>query len=257
MADEILCTIDDHIATITLNRPEKRNALNSAALQALSATVAELEERPEVRVVVIRGAGKAFSSGRDLREMGQQQAAGGPPEVDIVEVFHHIEALRHPTIAMVQGDALAGGSELALHCDLRLAAETARFGMPLARLGLVVPFELTCKLVEVIGPAHTRQLLFSAQPVDGPRALAMGLVHQVVPASELEQVTYGLARTIAANAPLALAGIKATIQRALTLRQQIAHDDVDALAQRARQSTDAREGVRAFLEKRPPVFRGA
>ena len=256
MADEILCTIDDHIATITLNRPEKRNALNSAALRALSATVAGLEDRPDVRVVVICGAGKAFSSGRDLREMGQQQAAGGPAEVNIVEVFHRIEALRHPTIAMVQGDALAGGCELALHCDLRLAAETARFGMPLARLGLVVPFELTCKLVEVIGPAHTRQLLFSAQPVDGPRALAMGLVHQVVPAPELEQVTYGLARTIAANAPLALAGIKATIQRALTLRQQIAHDDIDALAQRARQSTDAREGVRAFLEKRPPVFRG-
>jgi enoyl-CoA hydratase/carnithine racemase len=255
MADEILCTIDDHIATITLNRPEKRNALNSAALQELSATVAGLEHQPEVRVVVIRGAGKAFSAGRDLREMGQQQAAGGALPVDIVKVFHQIEALRHPTIAMVHGDALAGGCELALHCDLRLAAETARFGMPLARLGLVVPFELTCKLIEIIGPAHTRQLLFSAQPVDGSRALAMGLVHQVVPAPELEQLTYDLARTIAANAPLALAGIKATIQRALQ-RQQIAHDDVDALAQRARQSADAREGVRAFLEKRPPVFRG-
>ena len=257
MADEILCTIHDHIATITLNRPEKRNALNSAALQELSATVASLEDHPDVRVVVIRGAGKAFSSGRDLREMGQQQAAGEAPPVDIVEVFHAIEALRHPTIAMVHGDALAGGCELALHCDLRIASEAARFGMPLARLGLVVPFELTCKLVEVIGPAHTRHLLFSAQPVDGKRALEMGMVHEVVPAADLERATYDLARRIAANAPLALAGIKATLQRIVTPCQQIAHDDIDTLAQRARQSADAREGVRAMLEKRPPVFRGA
>jgi enoyl-CoA hydratase/carnithine racemase len=257
MADEILCTIDDHIATITLNRPEKRNALNSAALRALSEAVAGLEQHPEVRVVIIRGAGKAFSSGRDLREMGQQQAAGEAPPVDIVEVFHAIEALRHPTIAMVHGDALAGGCELALHCDLRTASEAARFGMPLARLGLVVPFDLSCKLVEVIGPAHTRHLLFSAQPIDGKRALEMGMVHEVVPAADLERVTYDLARRIAANAPLALAGIKATIQRIVTLRQQIPHDDIDILAQRARQSADAREGVRAMLEKRPPVFRGA
>jgi enoyl-CoA hydratase/carnithine racemase len=256
MADEILCTIDDHIATITLNRPEKRNALNSAALRELSATVAGLEQHQDVRVVIIRGAGKAFSSGRDLREMGQQQATGEAP-VNIVEVFHGIETLRHPTIAMVHGDALAGGCELALHCDLRIASAAARFGMPLARLGLVVPFELTCKLVEVIGPAHTRHLLFSAQPVDGKRALEMGMVHEVVPAADLERATYDLARRIAANAPLALAGIKATMQRIVTPYQQIAHDDIDALAQRARQSADAREGVRAMLEKRPPVFRGA
>jgi enoyl-CoA hydratase/carnithine racemase len=256
MADEILCTIDNHIATITLNRAEKRNAMNSAMLQALSATMTALERRSEVRVVVFRGAGKAFSSGRDLREMGQQQEGGGPAPVDIVEIFRQVEALPHPTIAMVQGDALAGGCELALHCDVRLAAPTARFGMPLARLGLVVPFALTCKLVEIIGAANTRHLLFSAQPVDGQRALEMGMVHQVIPAADLEQATYSLARTIATNAPLALAGIKFAIQRTVTLTQQLAHDDIDALAQRARLSADAREGVRAFLEKRPPVFRG-
>jgi enoyl-CoA hydratase/carnithine racemase len=256
MADEILCTIDDRIATITMNRPEKRNALNSAALQALSDTVVGLAQHPDVRVVVIRGAGKAFSSGRDLREMSQQQAAGAGPSIDIVQVFHAIEKLPHPTIAMVHGDALAGGCELALHCDLRLAADTARFGMPLARLGLVVPFDLTGKLLEVIGPANTRLLLFSAQPVDGTRALEMGLVHQVVPAADLEQATYTLARSIAVNAPLALRGIKATMQRLLTPGQPVPHDDIDALAQRARQSADAREGVRAMLEKRPPVFRG-
>jgi enoyl-CoA hydratase/carnithine racemase len=257
MADEILCDVQDHIATVTLNRPEKRNALNEAALLALRDTFSALEQRQDVRVVVLRGAGKAFCSGRDLREMGQHQATGGyASTVDIVHVFRQVETSRHPTIAMVHGDALAGGCELALHCDLRMAAESARFGMPLARLGLIVPFDLGCKLVEIIGPANTRQLLLTAQPVDGKRALAMGMVHQVVPLDEIEAATYDLARTIAANAPLALAGTKATIQRALSLRQQIAHQDLDDLSARARRSADAREGVQAMLEKRRPVFRG-
>src|SRR5262245_45716095 len=151
MANEILCSMQDSIATVTLNRPEKRNALNETALQELSATFTALEQRQDVRVVVIRGAGKAFCSGRDLREMGQRQATGvGEARVDIVQVFRQIETSCHPTIAMVHGDALAGGCELALHCDLRIAAETARFGMPLARLGLIVPFDLGGKLVEII-----------------------------------------------------------------------------------------------------------
>ncbi len=157
---------------------------------------------------------------------------------------------------MVHGDALAGGCELALHCDLRIAAEQARIGMPLARLGIVIPFDLTCKLLEIIGPANTRQLLLTAQPVAGSRALEMGMVHRVVPAEDIEKATYDLARTIAANAPLSLSGIKATIQRAMVLKDQIDHQDIDQIAHRARRSADAREGVRAFLEKRPAVFRG-
>lgn len=256
MADEILCMVQDNIATVTLNRPEKRNALNTAAMAALMSTCTALEERQDVRVVVLRGAGKVFCAGRDLRELGQQQESGAKAPIDIVDVFHKIERLRHPTIAMLHGDALAGGCELALHCDLRVAAEQARIGMPLARLGIVVPFDLTCKLLEVIGPAHTRQLLLTAQPVAGAGALAMGMVNQVVAAPDLEAATYDLARTVAANAPLSLAGIKATIQRALVLPAQIEHQDIDAMAQQARHSADAREGVRAFLEKRPAVFRG-
>ena len=256
MADEILCTVQDKIATVTLNRPEKRNALNTAAMAALIEIFTELEKRQDVRVVVIRGAGKVFCAGRDLRELGQQQESGEKAPIDIVEVFRKIETSRHPTIAMLHGDALAGGCELALHCDLRVAAKEARIGMPLARLGIVVPFDLTCKLLEVIGPANTRQLLLTAQPVAGAHAWAMGMVHQVVAASELESATYDLARTVAANAPLSLSGIKATIQRALTLKEQIEHRDIDEMAQQARRSADAREGVRAFLEKRPAVFRG-
>ena len=257
MADEILCSIQDGIATLTLNRPEKRNAINQAMIESLTAHFTDLEQHRDVRVVVIRGAGKVFCAGRDLREMGQQQNAEGTARTGVVELFHQLAALRHPSIAMVHGDALAGGCEMALHCDLRVAADVARFGMPLARLGLSVPFELTCKLIEVIGTAFTKQFLLTAQPIDATRAYEIGLVHQVVSAAGLEQATYTMARAIAGNAPLALQGIKATIQRALSLREQIAHADLDALIERTRRSADAREGVRAWLEKRQPVFRGA
>jgi enoyl-CoA hydratase/carnithine racemase len=255
MADEILCEVHDHIATITMNRPEKRNALNGISLQQLQDHLQRLNQQDDVRVVVFRGNGRVFSAGRDLREMGQQpQSTEKPPEIS--EVFHQIEQCRHPTIAMVHGDALAGGCELALHCDLRLMAEEARMGMPLARLGLIVPFELTRKLVEIIGPAHTRQLLFTAQPVYGPRAFAMGMVHQVLPQAELEPAVYELAGTIAANAPLALAGIKQILLRIETRDDDLEHADMDDLVQRNRLSADAQEGVRAQLEKRSPVFQG-
>src|SRR5712692_4354239 len=239
-----------------MNRPEKRNAMNTAILEGLTNSFHQLETNPEVRVVVIRGAGKAFCSGLDLRELSSRQSGGGDPETGVTKVFQQIERSRHPTIAMVQGDALAGGCELALHCDLRLASEAARFAMPLARLGLVVPFPLGQKLVEIIGPAFTRQILLTGQPVDARRAYEMGMVHTVVPGAELERATYDLARIIAGNAPLSLAGIKATIRRSAALRDRIEHADLDELARRARASADAREGVRAMLGKRKPIFRG-
>lgn len=256
MAEMILCDVQDGIATVTLNRPEKRNALNSEGLREFAATLNQLEGQKEVRVVVIRGAGDSFCSGRDLREMAEQRTTGEENLVDIVEIFHLVERSQHPTIAMVQGNAVAGGCELALHCDLRVVSENARFTMPLARLGRILPFDLTSKLVEIIGPAYTRQMLLTAQPFTGKRAYEIGMAHQVVSPDHLEQATYDLARTIAANAPLSLAGLKATIQRTLSLREQIEHDDLDALVAQARRSDDMREGVQAILEKRSPVFRG-
>src|SRR5215831_18554775 len=256
MADEVLCSIQDGIATLTLNRPEKRNAINSAMMASLTAHLNDLEQHGDVRVVVLRGAGKVFCAGRDLREMGQQQSTEGAAQTGVVELLHQLETLRHPTIAMVQGDALAGGCELALHCDLRVAAEVARFGMPLARLGLVVPFPLGHKLVEIIGPAFTKQILFTGQPIDAKRAYEIGMIHQLVSASELEAAAYALARTIADNAPLSLADMKATVLRAVSLRETINHQDLDEMVSRARKSADAQEGVKAMLEKRKPVFRG-
>ena len=255
MADKVLVAVEAGIATVTLNRPDQRNAMNTALLRGLRGAIDSLDERLDVRVVVVKGAGPAFCSGMDLKEM-ERRGGEADPEGNVVEVLRRVEASRHPTIAALHGDAIAGGCELALHCDLRVAAEPVRFGMPLARIGLVIPFLLNQKLVEIIGPAHTRHLLFTGQTVDAPRAYEIGMVHQVVPAAELPAAVQALARRIADNAPLALAGIKASIQRTISARDGIAHGDLDAAANRARTSADAQEGRRAMLEKRKPAFRG-
>src|SRR3989441_85973 len=206
MADEILCAVADGVATITLNRPERRNALNTALLDELRLRFDELEGDARVRVVVIRGAGTAFCSGRDLEEMSRRQRDALEPEADVIRVFQQIEASSRPTIAMVHGAAYAGGCELALHCDFRVAADVARFAMPLARPGLGGPFPLGQKLVEIIGPAFTPQILLTRPPLDAPPAHQMGVGHTGVPTPELPRATYDLARTIAGNAPLSLAG---------------------------------------------------
>jgi enoyl-CoA hydratase/carnithine racemase len=240
MADEILLSVDSGIATVTMNRPDQRNAMNTPLLQALRATFDDLDGRRDVRVVVVRGAGPAFCAGMDLKEM-QQRRGEADPEGNVVDVLQRVERSKHPTIAALHGDAIA---------------EPARLGMPLARIGLVIPFPLGQKLVEVIGPAHTRHLLFTGQPIDARRAYEIGMVHQVVPADDLSTAVQALARRIADNAPLSLAGIKASILRATSTRERIAHDDLDAAATKARTSADAQEGRRAMLEKRKPVFRG-
>ena len=252
----VLCAVAGGVATLTLNRPDKRNALNTALLAGLDRHVAELEARDDVRVIVVRGAGPAFCAGMDLDELLARHAAAADPEADVTAVLARIERARHPTLAVVHGDAFAGGCELALHCDLRIAAETARLAMPLARLGIVVPWVLGRKLVEVVGAAHAREILLVGRPLDAARALAIGLVHRVVPAAGIEAATAELAATLAGNAPLAVRAMKATVLRAAADRDGIAHDDLDELARRARASADAEEGIRAMLAKRRPSFRG-
>src|SRR5262249_23537564 len=166
MADEILCEIGDGIATLTLNRPEKRNAMNTAVLDGLRRLFDDLDERRDVRAVVVRSAGKAFCSGMDLQEMSRKQREAADPETGGTAVLQRIERSRHPTIAMFHGYAYAVGCELALHCDLRVAADVVRFAMPLARIGLVVPFPLGLKLVEIVGPANAREILLTGRPID-------------------------------------------------------------------------------------------
>src|SRR4030095_11438227 len=165
MSDEILVAVADGIATVTLNRPDQRNAMNAAMLRLLGEGVEGLDARNAVRLIVVRGAGPAFCSGRDLKEM-ESRVATNDPDAGVVPVLRRIEGSRHATVAVVHGDAIAGGCELALHCDLRIAAETARFGMPLARIGLILGFPLAQKLVEIIGPAPTPPPPLTARPPD-------------------------------------------------------------------------------------------
>ena len=256
MPDLILSKVADHVCTITLNRPDKRNALNSEMIEAFHATLTQTAARKDVRVVVVASAGSVFCAGLDLRELAAQRETGRVETHGLEDALKLLERSPQPTIAAVQGDAIAGGCELALHCDLRVASDAARFAMPLARIGIAVPVTLTWKLVDTIGAAATKELLFTGEAVDAEASLALGLVNRVVPASSLEPAVAELARQIARNAPLSIRAMKAFVQRVAEERGAYRRDDLDELFHRVQGSADAREGLAAQRERRPPQFRG-
>jgi enoyl-CoA hydratase/carnithine racemase len=255
--NELLCKRDGAIATITLNRPEKRNALTVPMLEAFHAAVKHMAASADVRVLILAGAGKAFCAGLDLKEMGLAHRPDGSIEYpEIEEALHALERFPMPTIAMMQGDAIAGGLELALHCDLRVAGAGARMGMPLARIGLVVPFSLTQKLLDAVGTVKTKEMLFTGSLLDTESARSAGLVTRVVPDADLEASTRALAADIAANAPLSLRTMKAAINEANGFRNKKPSPELAAQAAATRKSDDLQEGLRAVFEKRRPVFHG-
>ena len=256
MADDVLVDTHDHICTVTMNRPQKRNALNGAMIAQLRKTFERVARDPDVRVMIVRGNGSAFCAGMDLREMAAQREAGEADLRGLEKVLEDLEACPQPTIAAVQGDAVAGGCELALHCDIRVAADTARFSMPLARIGLAVPVTLTWKLVDSIGAAKTNELLFTGEAVAAETAAHLGLVNRVVPAEELDSAVESLTRQIVQNAPLSVRAMKAFVQRATSLHKSLARGDLDEMHRRVRSSADLQEGLAAQRERRAPKFRG-
>jgi len=256
MADEILVSTADHICTITLNRPEKRNALNPAMIAGLRTAFARVAAEPDVRVVILRANGPAFCAGLDLSEMAAQREAGEADLGGLEVVLHDLEEVPQPTIAAVQGDAVAGGCELALHCDIRVAGDDARFSMPLARIGLAVPVTLTWKLVDTIGAAKTNELLFTGEAVGAETAAHLGLANRVVPADELDNATQSLARQIVGNAPLSVRAMKAFVKRAVQFRKATPREDLEDMHRRVRQSDDLKEGLAARRERRPAKFTG-
>src|SRR5260221_8534143 len=162
MAEQVL-KVERHqnYATLTLNRPEKRNALNQPLIDAINSALAEFEKDKSIRALLLRGEGGSFCAGIDLKEVDEAEAGHNPNSLEFV--FGRLERFPVPTIAAVQGAALAGGLELALHCDLRIAADNARLGMTLGRVGLMVPYGFTRKLIEVSGSAHTASVPYSTE----------------------------------------------------------------------------------------------
>ena len=239
------------VRTVRLNRPEKRNALNREMLGALLAAFRSEPDRTE-RLTVLRAEGPVFCAGMDLRERAGTLDTESPIEAVLDAVQHY----PLPVVAVVHGDAIAGGNELALHCDLVVAAESARFGMSLAQIGLVPTWFLAKKIVETGGPVAAREMLLLGDPLPAARIHALGMIHKVVPDAGLEAAVEAVTARLTANAPLAMRAMKAIVLRQMAFRDATPHEDLLGMLRAARLSRDAREGIAARLEKRPANFTG-
>jgi enoyl-CoA hydratase/carnithine racemase len=253
---EIEVSREEGICTVLLNRPERRNALTVAMMTELGDVLARVAADDAVRVVILTGAGNVFCSGLDLAAMGASPTEPALEGALVEQVLRPLERLPQPTIAAMNGDGLAGGCELALHCDVRIATTAVRLGMPVAKIGIVVPYPLIGKLLDTIGDATTSELLFTGEPVTADRALALAMVNRVVAPEDLMPAARTMAQSIARNAPLAVRAMKQAVLALRTQRVLEPPPDVRIAAERARTSEDAREGLRAILEKRRPDFRG-
>jgi enoyl-CoA hydratase len=248
------------VRVVTLDNPQKRNALDFASLAELAAAC-EAASSDGVRCLVFRGAGdKAFCSGFDIGAIPVGPSEGDRPDLAVERTMEAVEAVPCPTVAFLNGSAFGAGAELAATCDLRLACPGVAIGMPPAKLGVVYAPGGLRRFLHLVGPSRAREMFFTGHPVHAEEALVIGLVDRVVPAGEAEEAALALAQEIAGNAPLAVQGMKrilrlleSTAERGFTDAER---DEIAALRRRAFESDDVREGRDAFLEKRPPRFRG-
>jgi enoyl-CoA hydratase/carnithine racemase len=258
--DRMLARIEDGIGWMTYNNPARLNAMSMDMNQAVPRILGAFQESPDVRVVVVTGAGgRAFVSGADISEFGDKRTSvEARAEYDRVaaDAGRAWATVDKPIIAMIRGYCIGGGLLTALQADMRIASEGSQFGVPAARLGLGYGYAGVEKLMALVGPAWAAEILFSARRLSDQEALRIGLVNRVVPDDELESSVQELARTMAANAPLTIRACKAAIRE---LQRDAARRDLDAvnrLVEDCFRSEDYREGQQAFMEKRPPVFRG-
>ena len=258
MAYELLTfDVADRIATITVNRPDKLNALNDALMDELRTAIADARRRADVGAVLLTGAGRAFVAGADIAELAEQSATEGKARaVRGQRVFRRFETSPKPTLAAVNGFALGGGCELAMACHIRVASETAKFGQPEVKLGMVPGYGGSQRLPRLVGKGRALQLLLTGEVIDAAEAYRIGLVNRIVPAAELLTVARALLSTILAQGPLAIAHCIEAVDRGLDMGLD------DAMALEASYfgvlsaTKDKAEGMRAFLEKRPATFTG-
>jgi enoyl-CoA hydratase/carnithine racemase len=249
--------VDGDVATITLDRAAKLNALTAGMLEALEAACGALDRDEAVRAVIVASSSpKAFSAGADITEWGPLGALGMWQRWirDGQRAFDRLARLRQPTIAAIGGVAYGGGLELALACDLRIAADTARFAFPEATVGAVPGWAGSQRLPRLIGAGRAKQLILLGQPIDAATAAAWGLVNEVVPGHRLGARALELARRITENAPTAVQAAKQLVDAGLGEGRTAALEALGAGLAAA--SADAHEGITAFREKRKPKFTG-
>lgn len=262
--DQLLCVVRDNVAIITLNRPEARNALSMELSPALRRMIAQCGADGSVRALLITGAGTAFCSGGDVKNMGDRRAPTDhtPDErFRIMQERHHgscgaLYALRKPTIAALPGPAAGAGLALALACDIRLAAPAAFVSTGYAKIGLSGDYGIAWLLTRTVGPSRARELLLTSERIDAARAADLGIVHRIVPADKLQQEAFALARSLAEGPSIALGYIKDNLDEALEVSYRTAINHEAERMLRTQGTLDHKEAVRAFVEKRKPTFSG-
>ncbi len=258
--DKMLAAREGAIGWITFNNPARRNAVSLDMWRALGEIVRGYAADPEVRAIVLRGAGEqAFVSGADISEFEEKRSSA-----EAVAIYNRageeatsaLAQAGKPTIAMIRGFCIGGGVSIALCCDLRFASEGSSFAVPAAKLGLGYGFEGVRRLIGVVGPSYAKEIFYTARRFSAAEALAMGLVNRVFPDAQLEAEVRRCAAAIAENAPLTLSSIKLLVGEAMKDAAERSMERVEESVRRCFASEDYAEGRRAFMEKRKPRFRG-
>ena len=258
--EKMIAEKDGAIGWITFNNPARRNAVSMAMWEALGDIVSNYAADDTIRVIVLKGAGdKAFVSGADLSEFEEKRSS---PET--TKAYHDVSAKANgalrsvgkPTIAMIRGFCVGGGVSVALGCDLRMASDNSRFGVPAAKLGLGYEYDGVKRLIDVVGPSFAKEIFYTARQFSAQEALTMGLINRMLPDTELEAYVRETAASIAANAPLTVGSIKTLVGEAVKTESERDMALCERVVDRCFASEDYVEGRTAFMQKRKPLFKG-